>query len=145
VVGSARYTADPRAGVRLGHDDGAVMLGWFVKIAVMIALVGTVGFDGISIAQAHARAEDTATAAADAAQQAYALHSKVAEAQHAADQVALAAEASVAPHGLVMHPDGSATVTITIVAHTALIGHLPGTDKLVDVTATATVAKGADS
>lgn len=117
------------------------MVGWFVKIALTVALVGTFAFDGISIAQAHARADDTAAQAADAAAQAYGQQKSPVQALQAATKVALAADATVPPRGVVVNANGTVTVVIHVVAHTTLLGHLPGTAGMIQITSTATGSK----
>jgi Flp pilus assembly protein TadG len=139
VVGCAVDGAPTRRRAR--GDAGATIVGWFVKIALTLALVGTLAFDGISIAQAHARADDTAAQAADAAAQAYAPQKSQAQALQAATKVALAADAAVPPNGIIVNADGTVTIVIHVVAHTTLLGHLPGTAAMIQITSTATGSK----
>ena len=58
--------------MRIDGDRGDIVLGWLTKLVVIIGLVGLVGFDGVSLAQARFQAADRATTAADAAADSYA-------------------------------------------------------------------------
>ena len=53
-------------------DRGDIVLGWLTKLVVVIGLLGLVGFDGVSLAQARFQAADRATTAADAAAESFA-------------------------------------------------------------------------
>ena len=55
--------------MRIDGDRGDIVLGWLTKLVVIIGLVG---FDGVSLAQARFQAADRATTAADAAADSYA-------------------------------------------------------------------------
>ena len=58
--------------MRIDGDRGDIVLGWLTKLVVIIGLLGLVGFDGVSLAQARFQAADRATTAADAAADSYA-------------------------------------------------------------------------
>jgi hypothetical protein len=122
---------------RTPADEGSLVVGWFVKIAVVLGLVGVVGFDGIAIAQAHARVGDAADQVAQAAAGAYAAHQSVDEATRVATIEAHSVQSTLVPP-VVAQPDGSVSVTVRITAKTTLLGHLPGTGTWPDVTVTAT-------
>jgi Flp pilus assembly protein TadG len=125
---------------RPGSDAGAVVLGWFVRIAVTLALVGLIGFDCISIALARAHVHDIAADAADAAAAQYELHPSIHDALAAAMAQASTEGGTVAPDGLVLTRSGHVTtlrVTVHLVPGTALLGHLPGTGSLGETSAVA--------
>ena len=58
--------------MRIDGDRGDIVLGWLTKLVVIIGLLGLVGFDGVSLAQARFQAADRATTAADAAADSFA-------------------------------------------------------------------------
>ena len=123
------------------RDTGAVVVGWFARIAITLALIGTLAFDGISIALAKAHAPDIASDAADAATVGYVAHLSPAQAEQAAAAKAASEGAKLGPTDVVIVRKGAqATITVTVhdVPGTMLLGHLPGTDQMNQVSATAT-------
>jgi hypothetical protein len=123
------------------RDTGAVVVGWFARIAITLALLGTFAFDGISIALAKAHVPDIAGDAADAATAAYVPHLSVAQAEQAAATTAAGEGAKVGPTDVVIVRKGAqAIITVTVheVPGTAFLGHLPGTDQMNQISATAT-------
>src|SRR5256885_16610979 len=53
------------------RDRGSIVLGWLIKVAAAIMIVGLAGFDGVSAAVAHLNGTHDANSAAYAASQAY--------------------------------------------------------------------------
>lgn len=124
------------------HDTGAVVVGWFTRIAITVALLGTLAFDGVSIAVARAHVNDIAGDSADAAASRYVVQFSPAQALEAAQTKASSEGATVgATDVVVVRKAGTHEVTITVTVHyvpgTALLGHLPGTGQLGQTTATA--------
>jgi hypothetical protein len=137
VLGRAMSRVRPR---RAEADHGAVVVGWFARIAITIALVGLVSFDCISIALARAHVNDIASDSADAAAVQYQLHPNAHDALAAAMAQAGTEGGSVAPDGLVITQAGRVTtlrITVHLVPGTTLLGHLPGTGSLTETTAVA--------
>jgi len=135
--------ADAQGPAGSKDDAGAVVVGWFAKIAITIALLGTLAFDGVSIAVARAHVTDIASDAADAASSRF-IESGPAfsavQALDAAQSKATSEGGSVAPSDLVITRQGhvtTITVTVHYLAGTVLLGHLPGTGQLQQTTATA--------
>jgi hypothetical protein len=122
------------------HDTGAVVVGWFARIAISVALVGTLGFDGVSIAVARAHVNDIVADAADAAASRYVVQFSPAQALEAAQTKASSEGATLTAKDVTVVRKGH-DVTITVTVHyvpgTALLGHLPGTGQLGQTTATA--------
>jgi hypothetical protein len=121
-------------------DDGSIVLGWMVKIAITIAVVGVLLFDGVTIAMAHTRVVDAANSAATAGMQAYATTKSVAKAKAAAVSAAEEADAVVVSPGVVVAKNGSVTVTVQVTVNTTVLGKLPGTKTWPTATSTATVS-----
>jgi hypothetical protein len=123
------------------RDTGAVVVGWFAKIVVAAALVGSLAFDGVSIAIARAHVNDIASDAADAALVRYVQRQSPTETLSAARAKAASEGASMTTTDLVIVRNGKdvrITVTVHYVPGTALLGHLPGTGQLGQTAATAT-------
>jgi hypothetical protein len=123
-----------------GSEAGAIVVGWFARIAITLALIGLLAFDGISIGLAHAHVDDVAGQAADAAAAAYAQHPNIHAALSAAISAAGAQGATIAADGLVVTRSGRTTtlrVTVDLVPGTTLLGHLPGTGSLNQTSAVA--------
>ena len=68
----------------MGADRGDIILGWLTKLVLVLAVVGVVGFDAISLVQARFQASDRATTAASAAAADYAQNKDVQKAYNAA-------------------------------------------------------------
>ncbi len=107
------------------RERGDIILGWLTRIAVGVAMVAVVGFDGLSIGVAHFTASDDADNAANAASTAW--HDKPGDMQAAL----LAAENSVATHGetvvpntLTIDPDGTAHIKVRRSATTLIVHHI---------------------
>jgi hypothetical protein len=124
------------------HDTGAVVVGWFARIAITVALLGTLAFDGVSIAVARAHVNDIASDAADAAASRYVLQFSPTQALQAAQTSAASEGGTVTAKDVtVVRRLGTHDVIVTVTVHyvpgTALLGHLPGTGDLGQTTATA--------
>jgi len=65
-------------------ERGDIVLGWLTKLVVVVGVLGVIGFDAISLAQARFQAADRATAAATAAASSYAATKDVQKAYDAA-------------------------------------------------------------
>ncbi len=126
------------------HDSGAVVVGWFAKIAVTLALVGSLAFDGVSIAIARAHVNDVASDSADAAVAGFVRGGEPfspTAALTSARNMAVSEGGTLATKDLVITRTGhtyTIKVTVHYVAGTALLGHLPGTDGIQQAVATAT-------
>lgn len=117
-------------------DRGDIVLGWLTKLVVVLAALGVVGFDVISLGAARFQAEDHAQAAVRAASDAYRAKPDL---QAAYD----AALAEVAPHGDTIDPasfavggDGRITLTLHREAPTMLVEKVAPLRKWTDVTST---------
>ena len=65
-------------------DRGDIVLGWLTRLVVFLGVLGLMGFDGISLAQARFQASDRATTAASAASSAWTATKNVQAAYNAA-------------------------------------------------------------
>ena len=130
-----------RAPAEARSDRGAIVVGWFTKIVITLALLGMLLFDCIHIAEARASVSTAAGDAADAALARYGQTQNLLDSTAAAAKAAAADGATLAAGGVVAVRTGhivTLTVTVHIVADTTLIGHLPGAGKVTETTATTT-------
>lgn len=107
------------------NDRGDIVLGWLTKLTVVLAALGVLGFDAISLTTARFQAEDHAQAAVREARDAYRGSNNL---QAAYD----AAVAEVAQHGDTIDPqtfsigaDGRVTLTLHRKAATMLVEKVP--------------------
>ena len=117
-------------------DRGDIVLGWLTKLVVVLAVLGVVGFDLISLGTARFQAEDHAQSAVRAASAAYRTP---ADLQAAYD----AAYAEVVEHGdtidattFSVAPDGTVTLTLRRTAPTLLVEKLGPVRDWADVSRT---------
>lgn len=120
------------------HDDeGSIVVGWMTKLVAVAAVVGVVGFDGISVGVAHLSTTDDANNAVQAASQSY-------ERQHDLQQAYTAARGAINAHeevlvkGFAIQPDGTTTLTIVNTVKTLLLERTSQTKGWAVVTVTAT-------
>lgn len=122
---------------RLHGERGDVIVGWFTKIVIILALVGVIGFEATSIGVAHVQTQDTAKAAARAGSREWKDSRDVQRAYQAADAVAAADSGRIAPEEFVIHDDGSVTVTVEKEASSLVLVRFSFSRKLVKIRETA--------
>jgi hypothetical protein len=135
--------ADSEAVVRLSvvrdpahaPDAGSIVLGWLVRVAVVLGVLGVLAFDGIALGTAHLSLADQATTAAQAASDRWIASHDVQAAYDAA--VASAREANpddtVRTDDFTVTPDGHVTLTLEREAHSLVLRSLPMTRAWVHV------------
>ena len=103
------------------NDRGDIVLGWLTKVVAVLAVLGVIGFDLISLGTSYFQAEDHANAAARAAADAHRTGSNL---QAAYD----AALAEVVEHGdtidagsFTVAPDGRVSLTLRRTAPTLIM------------------------
>ena len=121
----------------LNGDRGDVILGWFSKIFVVLAIVGVIGFEATSIGVAHVQTQDLAKAAAREGSREWQRSKDVQRAYQAADAVALAEKGSISPDEFIVADDGSVTVTVRKEASSLVLYRLGATKKWTVVRETA--------
>jgi hypothetical protein len=130
--------ADVRARARRG-DRGALVIGTLAKLMILLALIGTAGYDSISLASTHITVQDDAQEAAQVGHDILVRHG-TAQAAYAAvlaycDQHG---DALVADSFVVDRRHSSVTLTLRREAHTIVSSHLPRVKNYVVAVATAT-------
>ena len=112
---------------RADGDRGDIVLGWLTRLTVSLAVLGLVGFDGISLAVGHVQTQDHANDAGHAAAAAYASSKDVQVAYDAALQALAddgAAADTVDPASFDIAPDGSVQLHVRHVSTTLLLQKL---------------------
>jgi hypothetical protein len=107
-------------------ERGDVVLGWFTKVAGVIAVLGVIGFDGISVLTTRLAVEDDAGTAARAASETWQARHDVQASLLMAQETAASQDPAniVDPKGFLIDADGTAHVTIRREAATLVIRHV---------------------
>ena len=122
----------------LSGDRGDVIVGWFTKIALVLAVVGVIGFEATSIGVAHVRTQDLAKEAAREGSREWQRSHDIQRAYQAADAVALEDAGTIDPDKFIVADDGSVTVTVNKEASSLLLYRVRATKKWTKVRETAT-------
>lgn len=125
----------------MGHgrgERGDIILGWLTKLVVALAVVGTVGYDGVSLGIAQFAVEDDGATAARAAADAYRAKPDLQAAYDEAYlQVADSGDTVDAP-SFAVGPDGAVTLTLRREVSTLLTHRIPPLRHWTEVTRTVT-------
>jgi hypothetical protein len=117
-------------------DEGSIVIGWITKLAVVAAIFGVLGFDGISVGVAHLTTADAAANAVQAASQSYEVRKDINVAFAAAAQT-LNSHEELQSKGFSIAADGTATLTITNTVKTLVLERTSKTKGWAVVSATA--------
>ena len=121
----------------LSGDRGDIIVGWFAKIAVVLAIVGVLGFEATSIGVAHVQTADLAKSAARAGSREWQRSKDIQRAYDAAEAVALAEAGTVDPKSFKVDPDATVTLTVEKEASTLLLYRVGATKKWTKIRETA--------
>lgn len=114
------------------RDRGTVVVGWLVKLAVVLTLVGITGFDAVSVGVAHLNGTDDASSAASAAADSWQQsHNAQAAFQAAVD--AVNGKESIDPKSFTIDADGTVHLTLTRHATTLVMYRIGPLKKYVTV------------
>lgn len=105
----------------LPGDRGDIILGWLVKLVVVLGVLGLVGFDVLSVTTNRISLSDDGTTAAMAASDAYGSSHNSRAAYAAADQSAKDAGATLETTGFQVLRDGTVFLTLHRTAKTLVI------------------------
>jgi hypothetical protein len=94
------------------RDAGAIVMGWLVRLALVLTVFGITAFDAVALASAHLTTSDDANSAASAAAADFRTSHNVQSALSAAKDAITNPNEILLPDTLTIHPDGSATVTV---------------------------------
>ena len=132
VLKEGRRRADP-----LGMDDrGDIVLGWLTKLVAVLAVLGVLGFDAISLGAARFQAEDHAQLAARAAAESYRTGKDLQAAYDAAVAQVLEYGDTIDPQTFTVAPDGTVTLTLQRVASTMVVERIGPARDWVNMTST---------
>ena len=137
VLKAGRDPADPCT-MTLEGDRGDIVLGWLTKLVAVLAVLGVVAFDAISLGAARFSVEDDAQTAARAAVASYRDSKDVQRAYDAALAEVSAAGSTIDAPTFVVGPDGSITLTVRTTAPTLLLEKVAPLRDWAETTATVT-------
>lgn len=123
-------------------DRGAIVLGWLVKLVLGLSVVGTLAFDGLSIASATVTLQDQASAAARAGADVLQQTPTAQAAFDAATVAAVEADGAntLAPADVQVGGDGTVTLTLRRTTPTVVLRHIGWCSDWADRSATASAA-----
>ena len=122
-------------------DRGDIVLGWLTKLAVVLAVLGVLGFDAISLASTRFSAEDHAQTAARAAGAVYRTPADLQPAYDAAAAAVVEYGDVVDPASFAIAPDGAVTLTLQRTAPTMVLEKIGPLRGWADVTTTVTSSR----
>ena len=115
---------------RLHHDERGIIVSFFVKLILVLAVVGLAAVDTTAVLWARFQAQEIAEAAAFAAAESFNQTGSVPAArQTAAEAVHERAPEARLGKSFAVRPDGSVRVTVVRGAKTLVIQHLPYLDR----------------
>lgn len=94
------------------RDAGTIVMGWLIKVALVLVVFGVTAFDSVSVASAHLSTSDDANSAASAAAADFQSSHNIQSALSAAKDAITNPNEVLLSNSLTIHPDGSATVTV---------------------------------
>jgi len=106
---------------KVTHESGSIVVGWLARITLVLAGLGLVGFELLSIAVAHVTVQDIAAQSAEAAQATWADSGNPALAYQAAAAAAESSGASIPKRSFVVNSDGSMTFVVDKTATTLVV------------------------
>lgn len=119
-------------------DAGVLVVGTLTKLVLFLAVVGTFGYDAISITAAQVGVRDDAQEAALAGHDVLMNHGTPQMAYAAVLSYAKEHDDQILPSGFVIGTGNSVTVVLSREAHTIVSSHLPRLKDYVVATSTAT-------
>ena len=108
----------------LGRDRGSIVIGWLTKLIVVIAVVGVILFDVISVSAARLGAEDDASQAATAAGFEWRASHDIQTAYQAALNSLPSDSESIPPKSFVIDNAGVVRLVVHRVTRTMLVQHI---------------------
>lgn len=112
-------------------DRGDIILGWLTKLALVLSVLGVLGFDAVSLVQARFQAGDRATSAAGAAAAEYASSKDLQKAYNAAFATTVDGD-TIETESFNVAADGAVTLRLHHEATTLLVHRISPLRKYVD-------------
>lgn len=119
-------------------DRGSIVIGWLVKLAVVLTLFAVVGFEFVSIGLAKLSVQDTADSAAREASHHYRQNRSVQRAYEEALKIAAEKDVTIKPEEFTITRDGTVTLTAHKTANSTFLSRFDQTKDMVEVKAEAT-------
>ncbi len=120
-------------------ERGDIVLGWLMKVALVLGIFGVFAFDAISLASTNISATDSANSAAVLGAEAWRnTHGDIQMAYDAAREYAEKQGGSIEPREFVVNEDGSVEVTFRKEASSVLLFRTKATKKWTQVAVTGT-------
>jgi hypothetical protein len=138
--GVAPLQVETRAAVRARarrSDAGVLVIGTLAKLMIFLAVIGTAGYDSISLASTHITVQDDAQEAAQVGHDVLVRHGTPQMAYAAVLDYCEKHQDTLVPDSFVVGKDHAVTLTLTREAHTIVSSHLPRVKNYVVATATA--------
>jgi uncharacterized membrane protein len=104
--------------MRLREEDGGIVTGWLVQMIAILAVIGLIVYEVVSIMVSNVSADDSAREVARAARDAYRVEQSIDVAQERAEEIAMTRDVSVT---LVDEEDGFLVVEVERQAPTLLV------------------------
>ncbi len=118
-------------------DRGDIVLGWLTRLAVVLAVLGLVVFDGVALVAAHFQAADAASAAARSAAEEFRTTRNVQKAYDAAYAEVAASGDTVGTTDFVVSPQGAVRLTVHRSAHTLVVHRIGPLRRFAEIDAAA--------
>jgi hypothetical protein len=103
------------------RDHGSIVIGWLTKLAVSLAVVGLMLFDGLAVGAAHLAATDDANQAAQAGAAEYRTSHDVQAAYQAAVESITSDSETLPAQQFVVEPDGTVQLALRRTITTLLV------------------------
>lgn len=118
-------TALPPSRLALHRDERGIILNFLVKTLIVFALLGIVAYDLGQVVVAQIKAQDAATAAAQAGADTYYMTRDGAKARRAADEAAASEDPTGRVTAFQINQNGTVTVTMEHQANTLIVARVP--------------------
>lgn len=136
---ACRARDDTRPGRRTGMGEhGGIVLGWLVKVVLVVGLGGVIAFDGLSVAVAKVGVQDDAETAVMAASDAFQSQPDVQVAYNEAVATLGHEDAVIPPKSFRVWPDGTVRLRVERTAVTLVLRYFEPAEDFTTVGATYT-------
>jgi hypothetical protein len=119
----------------LSRDRGSIVIGWLTKLIVVLAVVGVMLFDALSVSAARVGAEDDANQAAEAAGFEWCTTHDVQQAYQAALDALPSDSESIPAKSFVIDTSGTVRLVVHRLTRTMIVQHIGPLKRFMVVTA----------
>jgi hypothetical protein len=118
------------------RDEGGIVLGWLTRIVVILAIVGVIGFDAVSVGAAHVSGQDDANSAASAAAADWQISHQIQTAYNAAVEAVSGKDETVVAKSFRINNDGSVHLQLLTHATTLVMYRIGPLHKYTSISVT---------